>query len=86
MKPHASAQPDSLHTDDGGPGMDPSRRHDERREYRKMTITVPQAAYELLIQESARRKIAGEQNQLLSGLLREAINDYLKNLKARART
>ena len=63
--------------------MDPNSRYGEKREYRKITITVPQAAYESLIQESARRKIAGEQNQLMSALLREAITDYMKKLQAR---
>lgn len=49
--------------------------------YRKITMTVPQWAYQVLIQESARRKIAGEPNQLLSALLREAITDYLRKLR-----
>jgi transcriptional regulator of met regulon len=44
---------------------------------RKITVTLPQQAYQQLIQESARRKIAGEPNQLLSSLLREAVADYL---------
>ncbi len=46
-----------------------------------MTFTVPPAIYEQLIQESARRKIAGEPNQLLSALLREAVYDYLNRTR-----
>ena len=49
--------------------------------FRKITVTVPQQAYEKLIQESARRKIAGEPNQLLSAILREAVADYLTRLQ-----
>ena len=43
-------------------------------------MTLPQDAYARLIRESARRKIAGEPNQLLSALLREAITRYLPQL------
>ena len=83
MKTEASARPVSLSEDNGGSGTDPNPRYGEKRDYRRITITVPQTAYESLIQESARRKIAGEHNQLLSALLREAITDYLKKLQAR---
>lgn len=44
---------------------------------RKVTVTVPQDIYERLIQESARRKIAGAPNQMLSALFREALSEYL---------
>ncbi len=57
------------------------KRDEEKVGYRKITTTVPQWAYRVLIQESARRKIAGEPNQLLSALLREAITDYLSKLR-----
>ena len=53
----------------------------EKAAYRKITITLPQWDYQLLIQESARRKISGEPNQLLSAMMREAITDYLKKLR-----
>jgi len=36
--------------------------------------------YERLVRESARRKIAGEPNQLLSALLREAVTRYLAEI------
>jgi hypothetical protein len=44
---------------------------------RKVTVTVPQDIYERLIQESARRKIAGAPNQMLSAVFREALSEYL---------
>jgi len=55
--------------------------HGEKGSFRKITVTVPPAAYEQLVHESARRKIAGEPNQLLSSLLREAVMEYLKRLE-----
>jgi transcriptional regulator of met regulon len=55
--------------------------HGEKSDFRKITVTIPPEAYEQLIHESARRKIAGEPNQLLSSLLREAVMDYLKRLE-----
>ncbi len=55
--------------------------HGEKSDFRKITVTVPQQAYEQLVQESARRKIAGEPNQLMSSLLREAVTEYLKRLE-----
>ena len=56
---------------------DPNPPYGEKGGFRKMTITLPQEAYEKLVRESARRKIAGEPNQLLSALLREAVSCYL---------
>jgi hypothetical protein len=58
----------------------PNPPHGEKGHFRKVTITLPPAAYEKLIHESARRKIAGEPNQLLSALLREAVTHYLSAL------
>jgi len=55
--------------------------HGEKSDFRKITVTIPPEAYEQLIHESARRKIAGEPNKLLSSLLREAVMDYLKRLE-----
>jgi transcriptional regulator of met regulon len=46
--------------------------------FRKITVTVPQEIYERLIQESARRKIANEPDQLISAILREAVVEYLE--------
>lgn len=56
---------------------DPNPGYGEKGSFRKITVTLPPKTYEKLIQESARRKIAGEPNQLLSDLLREAVTDYL---------
>lgn len=54
--------------------------HGERGGFRKVTVTLPPGAYGKLVQESARRKAAGEPNQLLSSMVREAVNEYLKEL------
>jgi len=61
---------------------DPNPPYGEKGGYRKLTVTLPQDVYERLIQESARRKIAGEPNQMLSALLREALSYYLQRLDA----
>jgi transcriptional regulator of met regulon len=45
--------------------------------FRKITVSLPPEAYESLIRESTRRKIAQEPNRQLSSLLREAVIDYL---------
>jgi hypothetical protein len=60
--------------------IDPNPPYGEKRAFRKMTVTVPPEIYERLVRESARRKIAGEPNQLLSALLREAVTRYLDSL------
>ena len=52
----------------------------EKGDFRKVSVTMPPLAYERLVRESARRKIAGEPNQLLSGLVREAVIEYLERL------
>ena len=52
-----------------------------KRDFRKVTVTLPPAAYEKLVRESARRKIAGEPDQLLSALVRDAVIEYLKRLE-----
>jgi transcriptional regulator of met regulon len=58
----------------------PNPPYGDKGQFRKLTVTVPPDVYERLIQESARRKIAGESNQLLSALLREALSDYLDRI------
>lgn len=62
-------------------GQDPNPGYGSKGDFRKITITIPQWAYRSLVEESARRKIAGEPNQLLSALLREAVSDYLVKLR-----
>jgi transcriptional regulator of met regulon len=58
----------------------PNPPYGDKAQFRKLTVTVPPDVYERLIQESARRKIAGESNQLLSALLREALSEYLDRI------
>jgi hypothetical protein len=60
---------------------DPNPGYGEKGRFRKLTLTLPQWAYEQLLQESTRRKIAGEPNRLLSALLREAVAQYLSKLE-----
>jgi hypothetical protein len=61
---------------EAGSNINPPRG--QKGGFRKITMTVPPEAYSRLIQESARRKIAGEPNQVVSALLREAIAAYLQ--------
>jgi hypothetical protein len=63
---------------DAFPDVNPPRG--QKGGFRKITMTVPPEAYSRLIQESARRKIAGEPNRVVSALLREAIAAYLQRL------
>jgi transcriptional regulator of met regulon len=51
-----------------------------KADFRKITVSLPPEAYESLIRESARRKIAQEPNRQLSSLLREAVTDYLARM------
>lgn len=60
--------------------IDTNPPYGEKGAFRKMTVTLSPEAYERLVKESARRKIAGEPNQLLSAMLREAVNRYLEQL------
>jgi len=54
----------------------------EKSGFRPLTVTLQPSVYERLIRESARRKIAGEPNQMLSALLRDALWEYLNRLDA----
>lgn len=60
--------------------VDPNPSEESKCEYRKISVTVPQSIYRKLISESARRKIAGEPNRLVSALMREALMEYLAKL------
>jgi hypothetical protein len=64
-----------------GAPTDPNPPYGAKGSFRKITITVPPDIYERLVRESARRKISGEPNQLLSALLREAVTLYLEELE-----
>jgi transcriptional regulator of met regulon len=55
---------------------DPNPPYGAKGDFRKITITLPLEAYERLMEESVRRKIAGEPNQLLSALVREAASCF----------
>jgi transcriptional regulator of met regulon len=57
--------------------VDPHSSYGDKKAFRKVTVTLPQDIYERLIQESARRKIAGAPNQMLSALFREALTKFL---------
>jgi hypothetical protein len=59
--------------------------HGTRGDFRKITVTLPPEAYEQLISEAARRKIAAEPNHLLSALVREALVNYLETIAHRRR-
>ena len=60
--------------------LEPCLPYGEKGGFRRVTITMPPEIYARLVRESARRKIAGEPNQLLSTLLREAVTKYLERL------
>ena len=60
--------------------INPNPPRGEKSTFRKVTLTMPQQYYEQLIAESARRKILGQPNQLVSALLREALDLYLQRL------
>jgi hypothetical protein len=53
----------------------------EKGDFRKLSVTMPPMAYARLVREAARRKIAGESNQLVSALVREAVIEYLERLE-----
>ena len=56
--------------------MNPNPPYGRKSGFRRITITLPLDAYAGLMEESVRRKIAGEPNKLLSALVREAANRY----------
>ena len=62
--------------------VSPDPASGEKSAFRRITVALPQAIYERLVRESARRKIAGEPNQMLSALLREAVTRYLDQIAA----
>src|SRR5437879_11860737 len=63
-----------------GTSADANPPYGKKSNFRKISLTLPQSAYQKLIAESARRKIAREPNQLLSALLREAVAGYLSRV------
>jgi hypothetical protein len=65
----------NLHSD-----VDINPPRGSKGDFRKVSVTMAPGTYEQLVRESARRKIAGEPNQLLSALVREAVTQYLERL------
>jgi transcriptional regulator of met regulon len=61
--------------------VQPNPPYGQKASFRKITVTLPPETYERLVQESARRKIAGQPDQLLSAILREAVARYLAQLE-----
>ena len=53
--------------------VDPNPPHGGKGDFRKVTVTLPPAVYEMLIQESFRRKMAREPNSLLASIVRECV-------------
>jgi hypothetical protein len=80
-------KPEIRKTDFGkawSPDLDGANRpHGERGDFRKVTVMLPPDAYRLLVEESARRKIAGESNHLLTAIIREAVVAHLGKGAAR---
>lgn len=62
----------------GSTPVNPNPRHGERGTFRKMTVTLPPQMYQKVVEESARRKIAGEPNHVLSAVVREALTLFLE--------
>jgi hypothetical protein len=60
--------------------FEPNSPPGSKGDFRRITITLPPEIYERLVRESARRKIAGEPDHLLSAMLREAARRYLDGL------
>jgi transcriptional regulator of met regulon len=50
----------------------------ERGDFRKVTVTLPPKTYKALMEEVVRRKVEGEDGHLLSAVVREAVDCYLK--------
>ena len=53
----------------------------EKVSFRPLTVMLHPGTYKKLIQESARRKMEKEPNQLLSAMVREAVAEYLKQIE-----
>ena len=64
------------------PWADPNPPYGEKGDFRKVSVTLPPTIYNRLVEESTRRKVAGEPNQLFSCLLREAVTLYLSHLNS----
>ena len=68
---------------DSAPEESSNPPHGEKGSFRPISVTLPPGMYSRLIQESARRKMAGEANQLISAMVREAVTEYLRRIEER---
>jgi hypothetical protein len=60
------------------PGLDANPPHGQKRDFVKVTITLPPVVYTLLAREATRRKLAKARDPLLSAIVREAVVAYLQ--------
>lgn len=51
----------------------PRAKHGDKGDYVKLTVTLPPAAYELVMTEVVRRKVAKEAEPVISAVLRDAV-------------
>lgn len=51
--------------------------HGTKGDFVKVTVTLPPDIYQQIMQEATRRKMAKEDNPLLSAIIREAVVEYL---------
>lgn len=58
-------------------GLVANREHGDKGDHIKVTVTLPPAVYELIMQEVTRRKMGKESNPAISAVLREAAVKYL---------
>lgn len=65
-------------------GQGRPRRHRRKapsKEYKKITITITPEAYNLLVEEALRRKVAGTPEATISGVIREMAHKFLARSK-----
>jgi transcriptional regulator of met regulon len=58
----------------------PSRAHGEKHAYVKVTVTLPPELYELIINETTKRKLGKAPNPQVSAVVREALVRYFEAL------
>jgi hypothetical protein len=61
------------------PNLEINPPRGQRSAFQKVTVTMPPAMYDLLAEESYRRKIARHPNHLFSGIIREAVAKFFEN-------
>ena len=58
--------------------IEPNPPHGEKGDFVKVTVTLPPKVYELIMQETIRRKMEKEPNPGISAVIREAVVEYLR--------